>query len=130
MQTVKLFAPAEYWELTPEQRKAMTNGCGAGRFGGWVIPDHILGRCITPACDIHYFMYQAGETIDDKRTADRVFKNNALRIVEAGAKSMVLLKARAALIEGYYLAVKYFGGPFYWHGKNPESEFKEVEICL
>jgi hypothetical protein len=130
MGTVKLFAPAGYWALTPEQRADLVNGCGAGKFGGWIIPDYILGKCITPSCDIHDYMYIVGMTLDDKMEADRVFKNNALRIVACGAKSMTLLKARSALVECYYLAVKYFGGPFYWNSKNRDSEYKEVEICL
>lgn len=117
-----LYAPPKYWSLTPAQRKEACNGCGTKGFGGWVIPDRILGKSITAACDIHDFMYACGETLDDKKVADRVFKNNALRLVEEGAWSTSLLKARSALVQVYYLAVKIFGGPAYWSGKNKSSE--------
>jgi len=128
MNAVKLFAPAGYWMLTPEQKEYLTNGCGTRGFGGIIVPDKFYGLRVTEACNIHDYMYQIGETDQDKIDADDVFLNNMLRIIRAagGPKLIYWLRRRRALI--YYQAVHLCGGPAFWNSKNPDAEYKEVEI--
>ena len=45
---MKLRAPDEYWELTPEQKEELTNGCGPKAIEA-IIPDKILGLSIEEA---------------------------------------------------------------------------------
>jgi hypothetical protein len=125
---VTLYAPAEYWGLTPEQRADITNGCGPGRFGSRVISDSLWGLDITEACNIHDFSYHIGWTIADKASADRAFLNNMLRIIDAagGWWPIVALRRHAAVT--YYRAVADFGGPAFWKGKNPA--INEMEIII
>ena len=118
----KLFAPDQYWSLTPEARADATNGCGTRGIIGILVPDTIYGLCITPACNIHDWMYICGATLYDKDEADRVFLNNMLRLIDDGRswKWLKLLRIRRAKI--YYQAVRLCGGPAFWAAKNkPES---------
>ena len=116
-----LFAPETYKKLTATALAAVANGCGAA---GWkidLVPDTLWGLGIRAACDIHDYMYHTGETIEDKNEADRVFLNNMLRLITAKTKNKWLrhLRRRRALL--YYFAVKNFGGPAFWDGKNQLS---------
>jgi len=43
-----LYAPVEFWELTPEEREKYTNGCGPQKLG-FLVPETNYGLCITPA---------------------------------------------------------------------------------
>ena len=100
----------------PEDYKS--NGCGAENARFDFVPDTIYGVSITPACKVHDWMYSKGRTIEDKDTADRVFLNNMLRIIESVDKWYypTSLARRRAL--KYYEAVRAFGGSAYWEGKN------------
>ena len=123
-----LYAPAEYWELTPEQRKSLTNGCGPGRFGSKLISDRLWGLDISEVCNIHDFTYHIGWTIADKLSADRAFLNNMLRLIDAagGRWPIVALRRHAAVT--YYRAVADFGGPAFWRGKNPARNLGEITM--
>jgi len=115
-----IYAP-EDWVTTPlEERKKMVNGCGPGGWLSELVPESMYGIDVTPACNVHDFMYLKGQTIQDKEEADRVFLNNMLRIINHESKCFILrwLRRRRAL--KYYLAVKHFGGPFFWEGKNAD----------
>ena len=111
---ITLYAPAGY------SPKADCNGCGTG-WNTRLVPDTIYGVSITPACCIHDYMYSVGKTIEDKCTADRVFLNNMLRIIEAVNTWYypTALARRRAL--KYYEAVINFGSTAYWEGKNESS---------
>jgi hypothetical protein len=113
----KLFAPAEYWELTDGQRADLCNGCGTKGLCGVIVPDTFYGLCVTAACDIHDFMYVTGKTIEDKIRADSTFLNNMLRLIDAGTRCSWLKRLRARRARAYYEAVKRFGGPAFWAGK-------------
>jgi hypothetical protein len=118
----QLYAPAGYWNLTPEEHRFMCDGCGRGILS-IVIPDVVFGLRITAACDIHDYMYLVGDTYEDKQAADRVFLNNMLRLVEARTDWDWLKKLRAATCYLYYLAVDKLGGPSFWARKNaPDTE--------
>jgi hypothetical protein len=123
---VLLWAPPEYWQLTPAQRADICNGCGAKGWGGYIVPDTLLGLSITDACHIHDYMYHTGETLDDKRAADRVFLNNALRLIEAGTQWPWLQRARTRRAHVYYQAVSNFGGPAFWSDKNLPGEMGSI----
>jgi hypothetical protein len=112
-----LFAPSGYWELDAGQRADLCNGCGTKGLCGVIVPDTFYGLCVTPACDIHDYMYVTGETIDDKIRADSTFLNNCLRLIEAGTRWNWLKRLRARRARIYYEAVKRLGGPAFWAGK-------------
>ena len=48
-----LIAPIAFWELSEEEIKRMSNGCGTNRFS---VPNHLFGLVIKLAWDIHDFM--------------------------------------------------------------------------
>jgi hypothetical protein len=115
-----LFAPVSYWESTPEQRKAVCNGCGVAGWKGKFVPDTVWGLSIRQQCDIHDWMYEYGETEDDRGEADRAFLNNLIRGVDARGGWFAGLRRRRAL--KYYEAVHRFGGPAFWNAKNAPGE--------
>ena len=114
-----LYAPASYVAAPPEVRRLATNGCGTDGWKGAIVPETMYGLDVSPACNIHDWMYVAGETIADKDEADRAFLNNLLRLIEAcgGPGWLGWLRRRRARI--YYEAVRLFGGPAFWRRKNP-----------
>lgn len=117
----QLFAPAAYWELTTEQRTFLTNGCGTKRLG-FLVPNTAYGLSIKEACNIHDFMYRDGKTILDKESADRTFLNNMLRIIDGETSCQLLKTLRRYRVMSYYSAVRDFGGPAFWSGKNKPEE--------
>ena len=115
---MKLYAPEGYTAMDPDKRQALVNGCGTRGFN---VPDKFLGLRMTPACNIHDYMYTTGETIEDKKEADRVFLNNMLRIIRE--KGGWFEKPRMAMAYFYFQMVRIFGGPAFWKDKNePENE--------
>ena len=123
-----LYAPETYKKLTQTEAAAITNGCGTG---GWkidLVPDTLLGLDITEACNIHDYMYHIGETIEDKNEADRVFMNNMLRLIDAETKHGWLRRFRRRRAIIYYFAVKNFGGPAFWAGKQDETLYEVKQI--
>lgn len=123
MTRATLFAPAAFWRLTPAQRAALCNGCGARR--GLPVPGTIWGLDISIACDIHDYMYMGGETEADREEADRAFLNNLLRIIEADSIPFGPLKwLRRYRAVTYYAAVRDFGGPAFWDSKNKPGEMQ------
>lgn len=119
----RLFASESYLAASPEVIAQVVNGCGTAGWKGLLVPDNILGICITPACNIHDWDYAVGKTIEDKDIADRCFLNNMLRLV---SEDGLLEPARCEIAKGYYESVHLFGGPAFWTGKNPESQLKGV----
>lgn len=114
-----LFEPEGYDDLTEADKERICNGCGSKGFGGWVVPETLWGLSMTDACNIHDYMYHVGTTIQDKESADRVLLNNMIRIIEQDGKQWKwLVKLRRIRAREYYLAVKNFGGPAFWAGKN------------
>jgi hypothetical protein len=68
---------------------------------------------------------------EDKEEADRVFLWNMLRIIHARTSSRILTWLRRRRAYKYYLAVKHFGGPAFWAGKNSEMTFRDpLEIDI
>lgn len=116
-----LYAPAAYVNAATVVRRLVVNGCGTGGWKGALVPETIYGLDVTAACNIHDWMYVAGETIADKEEADRTFLNNLLRMVDASGGPWLLRRLRRRRARIYYEAVKIFGGPAFWHNKNPQG---------
>jgi hypothetical protein len=125
---LKLYAPKEYWNAIDAKTdiSSIINGCGTTDWKGELIPESLLGLSITPACNIHDWMYYYGETYQDKEEADRVFLNNMVRIINNDSDNVFLKKARLAEAKVYYEAVKNFGGHAFWENKNQTGTFREV----
>lgn len=113
-----LYAPESYTRATPEVRAAFTNGCGTGGWKGKLVPETAWGLSLTPACNIHDWMYAVGETLQDKQEADRVFLNNMLRLIEHRGGWWWVQSLRRIRAKDYFDAVYCFGGPAFWDGKN------------
>lgn len=126
---VHLYAPPSYWRA---RKKGIINqyvdgGCGPGKFGDKLIPDKILGVDVRPACEIHDWMYMMGESQEDKDKADRVFRNNMVRLIMAHpARPRWLRRLRLWLAHKYYMAVHRYGGPAFWIYKNPSAEYQAI----
>lgn len=113
----KLFAPESYYRLSEEDKAAICNGMGsANSILSPIIPNTMYLLDVEECGNIHDFMYYIGKTLEDKKEADRVFLNNMLRVIDA--KGGWLVWFRRSRARKYYLAVKYFGGPAFWDGKN------------
>lgn len=112
-----LYAPQAFINATPEQRASVSNGCGPSGWKLAFLSNYLFGLNIAPACDIHDWMYAFGETEDQRNEADRVFRNNMLRIIvyAGGGKFIRFLRCRKA--KHYYKLVHDFGSVFYWDGK-------------
>lgn len=124
MKPVELYAPQSYIQATPEARRRIVNGCGAGGWLRLLVPDTMYGLDISEACNIHDWMYVTGLEIEDKQSGDRVFLNNLIRIIDANTRWGCLRWLRYRRARKYYEAVEHFGGPAFWHGKNePETLF-------
>ncbi len=111
-----LWAPDEYWNLPPEEKKDICNGVGPRVFG-YLIPDTIWLLNVSEAADIHDYMYHVGKNLDDKNRADEIFLNNMIRIIEKETWWNWVKKCRCRRARMMYKAVKYFGEPAFWAGK-------------
>jgi len=103
------------------------NGVGSnvgwfGRLTYHLIPATIFFLDVTAAADIHDWMYTYPKTakIDYKDEADRTFLNNMLRLIDADTSwtGRMLSYPRQRRAMTYYVAVRDFGGPSFWAGKN------------
>ena len=117
---ISLFCP-EPWNNSWAIIASVSNGCGPA---GWkidVVPDSILGCYIGESCRIHDVQYEVGETIEDKDSGDRTFRNNMIRLIKGRTTNwfakVFLLKARLRLAQKYYEFVVNFGGPAFWKDK-------------
>jgi len=119
---MKLFAPQGYCELTDKEREKICNGCGAAGSTIDLVPDTIWGLKISECCNIHDYMYNQGETLADKESADRAMLNNIIRFINNKTKWRWLRKLRRRRAKTYYWFVKNYGGPAYWDGKNKPTE--------
>jgi len=122
---IELYKPQAYLELSKETKEAICNGCGSAGMG-WLVPDNLFGCNITEACNIHDFMYEFGETIQDKEEADRVFHNNMIRLVLNKGGWIWLQRLRLKWASRYRDIVKDYGGPYYWDGKSSGSEIEKL----
>jgi len=113
-----IYAPSSYVNAPPSVRKAALNGCGTGGWKNSLVPETLWLLDVGEACNVHDWMYIAGSTIADKEEADRVFLNNMLRLIDEAGGWWILKRLRRNRAWMYYQAVKMFGGPAFWAGKN------------
>ena len=108
-----LDAPQEYWSIDEATLNMIAGGCGPGTFGDKLVPDAIWGLSITPACEVHDFMYARGKTSADREVADHVFLENMLRIIDRESANWFMRTIRRWRAMTYYSAVREGGGQFF-----------------
>lgn len=122
-------APDTFWNATPTLRAQICNGAGPAGVGfvGWLvaflIPDTLWGLCITPAANVHDWMYWEGLDSADKKDADRIFLLNMIALIEEQTTRLfvvgfVLRELRRFRALLYYMMVVEFGAKAYWTGKK------------
>lgn len=112
---MQLIAPESYWQASPEEIAAKTNGCGPE---GWRLAIvEMLGSCtgldFTPACRIHDWMYGHGLAGDEegRKEADITLKINIdIIVLTAGGP---LTAARLAAADAFYVGVREGGAEHY-----------------
>lgn len=114
----KIYAPITYWELSPEEKKEICNGCGAK--DGLKVPDTFWGLNIEEACNIHDYMYNNGKTHYDKLFADAMFRLNLTVMIDAKEtfKDKLLSVLRHYRAGTYYIAVAKYGNSSFWKDKE------------
>lgn len=126
---MKLFACPECWLFAEEHPEDFASfGCGPGGLGDRLVPDTMYGLDISDACRIHdwYYRFYPENTEEARAMADRVLKNNLLRIVREKTKSSILLWLRERRCQTYYIMVRNFGAPAFFEERNSETELREV----
>ena len=120
-----VYAPTAFIETTTTQLLDICNGCGSENspLPSSRCPQTLFGVPMYIACMIHDYMYYFGKTAEDKDRADRVFRNNMLRLTKLHKKKFIPLFVYRVLIQRAYRAVKHFGGPAFWENKaDPRDE--------
>ena len=114
----KIYAPITYWELSPEEKKEICNGCGAK--DGLKVPDTFWGLNIEEACNIHDYMYNNGKTHYDKLFADAMFRLNLTVMIDAKEtfKDKLFSILRHYRAGTYYIAVAKYGNYSFWKDKE------------
>jgi len=137
-----LYAPTSFWDLVrdnPYYLQTICNGVGSEYHWSYhIIPNTIWGLDITPASDIHDYMYTDPKSfpaiidgifytgLEWKQFSDRILRNNVQRLFDmADAKSWLSRQIRPfrnMRCDLYYNALDKFGGISFWEGKNaPEN---------
>lgn len=112
-----LSAPTEYWAIPKDEMHLHVTGrCGPGKgLGDKLVPETLWGLSVTPACEIHDFMYSFGaKTSIYKQLADRVFLSNMLVIIDRQTKFGFLKWLRRRRAFKYYEAVAHFGNSSFY----------------
>jgi hypothetical protein len=111
MENYDLLYPQWYGNLTPDFIKTIIGkgGCGPGVIGDRLVPDKLLGVCITPACRIHDLMYYYSVNDYDKKKADSYFLYNMVQIIDCDSANSFTRWLRLKLAFKYFLAVMLFG---------------------
>ena len=73
-------------------------------------------------------MYQFGTMREDKEEADRVFLNNMVRLIDGNHTLEPIMAIRRQSCMVYYTAVRDFGGPAFWDGKNAPGQLGCAKI--
>ena len=102
-----------YTHSSNYQKQQICNGCGSHGFTGKLVPDVILGRCISDACNVHDWMYCDG---DNKLLADLYFLINMI-LFEIKDFSLISF-LRIPIYFMYYIGVSIFGIYFYLKASN------------
>lgn len=120
-----LNAPPSYWNASHQVREAVCNGAGPWGYGR-LVPDRILGLCITEPAKIHDWEYWKGRSEEDKRNADSNFLTNMIWTANRETTrfflvGFVLRLLRRHLVLYYYEAVHEFGHRAFWATRFSEE---------
>ena len=98
-----LLAPAEFWLLTPDQLREVSNGMGPKGFG-LLVPDTMWGLDVSICADIHDYMYSVagGKEIDDS-----TFRINLFSVIDHKGGWLAPLRRNRARL--YFWFVDNFG---------------------
>lgn len=117
-----IFAPASFKSAETKRLIEVCNGCGAASAKIDFVPDTIYGLYIGYCCHVHDWQYEEGKTEEDREEADRIFKNNMIRIIDRACKKRWFYRRIKWLMyvraNSYYKIVRSFGGAAFWSGKN------------
>ena len=125
----ELFADPACWEFKKKHPEDFESfGCGPGGIGDFLVPDTVYGLSVNPCCRIHdwYYRFYPGNTEADREMADRVFKNNMIRLVTAKTKIKWLRWLRLRRVSTMYTMVRFAGAPAFFGERNTSSE---VEVA-
>lgn len=122
----RLLVPVSFILASPEEIDAKTGGCGPGSIGDWFVPDTMYGESVYLACRIHDWMYGEGETLEDKRIADRVFLWNMVVLIQESPDTGEIEgdpidKVRLRRVMTYFEAVSYGGDDAFKKGETLRS---------
>lgn len=116
---MQLYAPNSYYNATCEEKRKVCNGCGSK--GGIKVPGTFYGLDITPACNIHDWMFEKGTTYGDFLFANAMFLLNLVLLVIEGSNWFMKI-LRLARATKYFLAVALKGQDAYWKNKTKNEE--------
>ena len=119
----ELDAPDSFLSESPQIISANVNLCGSDDITGDLVPEKIFGYYIGDCCVLHDWEYFDAEPNEEAREkADRRFINNLTREMRFSMKSSffyrIIKRWFRRAIKIYYKAVRSFGGPAFWDGKN------------
>jgi hypothetical protein len=122
-----LVGPADYFLASSEEIEEKTGGCGPGKIGDWFVPDTMYGESVFLACQIHDWMYREGESLEDKKIADRVFLWNMTVLLQetpftGETENSLLDVIRLRRVMTYFSAVYYGGADCFEKGNSPDKK--------
>ena len=124
---INYYAPKKVWDRLKD-KTIPKNGCGS-KFTYWIVPDKFccLGLNLTIPCAIHDEQYALGKTNEDKIEADRIFRNNGYRAVEAMPK--LFRPIGRIIVDGYVSSVSGgLGNVAFWRDKNNPEEMTSAVV--
>lgn len=112
--TYPFFAPDAYRALLPEELGKIANGCGPKGWRVDLVPDSLMGLCVTPECNLHDWMYSQGGDDAARKLADvTLYLNIAFKVLMEGGHLVHLRMAGAAI---FYKAVRDGGADHFGAG--------------
>jgi len=111
-----MYAPEEYYALTPEDKASICNGTGPGSwkpFTTWIPLNSLAGLDITECSNIHDYMYYVGGDDNDKNFADKVYNNNLNGLIDETPGNFFINTFRRSVAYTYYSFVMIFGHNFF-----------------
>ena len=115
----KLNAPDSYYSLSSEEKSVICNGMGAkDSLVSKFIPNTFYGLDMTECGNIHDYMYEIGETEEDKKDADRAFLGNMIKLINHKSANGFMRWIRRARAMKYYTAVAEAGNNAFWKSKK------------
>ena len=112
--TYPFFVPDAYRALPPEDLAKIVNGCGPKGWRVDLVPDSLMGLCVTSECNLHDWMYSQGGSEAERQFADVVlYVTVAFKVLMEGGHLVPLRMAGAAI---FYKAVRECGAEHFGAG--------------